>query len=201
MGLRRVISVKEYMLRSDPIRVLTEAHEVGINMGIYVQLAFDEESAVFENSALTTEEVKNCCSDLRLLNKGDFKLLLRWRLQMLKEKKEEVKAMKKKQAEEEGKEYEEEEEKPVKEEKPEEEEKDVSKQLQEVREKVAVRAYRQIDRQMEKRRAERKERKKLAKERKRRLLGLDKSSVASLGEQVFSLQDMDLIHVITFNSD
>lgn len=36
MGLRRVISVKEYMLRSDPIRVLTEAHEVGIDMGIYV---------------------------------------------------------------------------------------------------------------------------------------------------------------------
>lgn len=134
------------MLRSDPIRVLTEAHEVGIGMGVYVQLAFDEESAVFEKSSLTTEEVKNCCSDLRLLNKGDFKLLLKWRLQMLKEKKEEVKAMKKKQAEEEGKEFEdEEEEKPVKEEKPEEEEKDVSKQLQEVREKVAVGVYGWID--------------------------------------------------------
>lgn len=89
--------------------------------------------------------MKNCCSDLRLLNKGDFKLLLKWRLQMLKEKKEEVKAMKKKQAEEEGKEFEdEEEEKPVKEEKPE-EEKDVSKQLQEVREKVAVGVYGWID--------------------------------------------------------
>ena len=49
---------------------------------------------------------------------------------------------------------------------------------------------------MEKRRAERKERKRLAKERKRHLLGLDKTPVASLGEPVFSLQDIDLIHVI-----
>ena len=48
---------------------------------------------------------------------------------------------------------------------------------------------------MEKRRAERKERKQLAKERKRHLLGLDKTPVASLGEPVFSLQDIDLIHV------
>ena len=48
---------------------------------------------------------------------------------------------------------------------------------------------------MEKRRAERKERKRLAKERKRHLLGLDKTPVASLGEPVFSLQDIDLIHV------
>ena len=33
MGLRRVISVKEFMIRSDPIRVLTEAHEVEKNRG------------------------------------------------------------------------------------------------------------------------------------------------------------------------
>ena len=48
---------------------------------------------------------------------------------------------------------------------------------------------------MEKRRAERKERKKLAKERQRRLLGLDKTPVANLGEQIFSVQDMDIINV------
>lgn len=35
----------------------------------------------------------------------------------------------------------------------------------------------------------------MAKERKRRLLGLDKTPVASLGEQVFSVQDMDIINV------
>ena len=48
---------------------------------------------------------------------------------------------------------------------------------------------------MEKRRAERKERKKLAKERKRRLLGLDKTPIDSFGEQVFSVKDMDIINV------
>lgn len=35
----------------------------------------------------------------------------------------------------------------------------------------------------------------MAKERKRRLLGLDKTPVASLGEQIFSVQDMDIINV------
>ena len=64
---------------------------------------------------------------------------------MLKEKKEEVKEMKKKLAAEEGREMEleleEEKEKEEKEEK-EEEEKDVSSQLQEVRERVAVSIFR-----------------------------------------------------------
>ena len=66
---------------------------------------------------------------------------------MLKEKKEEVKEMKKKLAAEEGREMElemeEEKEKEEKEEK-EEEEKDVSSQLQEVRERVAVSLFKSI---------------------------------------------------------
>ena len=83
-----------------------------------------------------------CCSDLRLLNKSDFKLLLKWRLQMLKEKKELIRDLKKQQAEEEGRPFEEDEDeaKTEKEEKKE-EEKDVSAQLQEVRERVAVRVH------------------------------------------------------------
>ena len=48
---------------------------------------------MFLESPLTTEEVRACCSDLRVLNKGDFKLLLKWRLQMLKEKKDLIQAM------------------------------------------------------------------------------------------------------------
>ena len=46
---------------------------------------------MFETSPLTTEEVKACCADLRLLNKSDFKMLLKWRLEMLKTHKEEIK--------------------------------------------------------------------------------------------------------------
>ena len=81
---------------------------------------------MFEASPLTTEEIKTCCADLRLLNKSDFKMLLKWRLEMLKQNKEVVKAMKK----EEGQEEEEEEKK--------EEETSTEQQLQEVREKIAV---------------------------------------------------------------
>ena len=87
---------------------------------------------MFETSPLTTEEVKACCADLRLLNKGDFKMLLKWRLEMLKQNKEVVKAMKKEEGQEE-----EEEEKEKKEEKKE-EETSTEQQLQEVREKIAV---------------------------------------------------------------
>ena len=85
---------------------------------------------MFEASPLTTEEIKTCCADLRLLNKSDFKMLLKWRLEVLKQNKEVVKAMKK----EEGQEEEEEEKKEEKKE----EETSTEQQLQEVREKIAV---------------------------------------------------------------
>ena len=95
---------------------------------------------MFETSPLTTEEVKACCADLRLLNKSDFKMLLKWRLEMLKTHKEEIKQMRAEGHE--GHEGHEmvEKEKEEKEKKEEEEEKEVSteQQLQEVREKVAV---------------------------------------------------------------
>ena len=93
---------------------------------------------MFETSPLTTEEVKACCADLRLLNKGDFKMLLKWRLEMLKTHKEEIKQMRAEGHE--GHEGHEVEEKTEKEEKEKKEEKEVSteQQLQEVREKVAV---------------------------------------------------------------
>lgn len=97
---------------------------------------------MFETSPLTTEEVKACCADLRLLNKSDFKMLLKWRLEMLKTHKEEIKQMRAEghnMEDHEMVEKEKEMEKEEKEEK-EEEEKEVSteQQLQEVREKVAV---------------------------------------------------------------
>lgn len=77
---------------------------------------------MFEASPLTTEEIKTCCADLRLLNKSDFKMLLKWRLEMLKQNKEVVKAMKK----EEGQEEEEEKKEEKKEEEEEEEDVDMS---------------------------------------------------------------------------
>lgn len=88
---------------------------------------------MFETSPLTTEEVKACCADLRLLNKSDFKMLLKWRLEMLKTHKEEIKQMRA-----EGHEGHEGHEVEKKEEEKEEKEVSTEQQLQEVREKVAV---------------------------------------------------------------
>ena len=48
---------------------------------------------MFLDSPSTTEEVRLCCGDLRVLNKSDFKMLLKWRLELLKEKKEQIHAM------------------------------------------------------------------------------------------------------------
>lgn len=87
--------------------------------------------------------MKACCADLRLLNKGDFKMLLKWRLEVLKAHKEEIKKMRAADHEgHEGHEEQEEQEEQEKEEKEVDEAKEVSteQQLQEVREKVAVRA-------------------------------------------------------------
>ena len=96
---------------------------------------------MFETSPLTTEEVKACCADLRLLNKSDFKMLLKWRLEMLKTHKEEIKQMRAEGHE--GHEGHEVEEKTEKEEKEKtaaahDKEGSTEQQLQEVREKVAV---------------------------------------------------------------
>ena len=94
---------------------------------------------MFETSPLTTEEVKACCADLRLLNKSDFKMLLKWRLEMLKTHKEEIKQMRAEGHEgHEGHEVEEKEEEKEGKEKKEEKEVSTEQQLQEVREKVAV---------------------------------------------------------------
>lgn len=128
-------SVKDFILRTDPIRVLTEAHE----------LAFDEASERFKAHSLTTDEVQACCADLRVLNKSDFKMLLKWRLDLLKAEKEYVKELRKQQAAAEGKEVQEEDDEDAEEKakkKQAEAEaalpKDVASQLQEVRERVAV---------------------------------------------------------------
>ena len=97
-------------------------------------MRFDEDSAAFLESPLTTEEVRACCSDLRVLNKNDFKMLLKWRLQMLKEKKELIQSMQHpaQQIGETGETGETEEK---------EEKKSVESELQEVRERIAVETW------------------------------------------------------------
>ena len=91
---------------------------------------------------MTTEEVKECCADLRVLNKSDFKMLLKWRLDILKAEKDYVKQLRREAAAAkeaiEGVPKEASEEEKEKSEAAEEKPKDVSAELQEVRERVAV---------------------------------------------------------------
>ena len=108
-------------------------------------MRFDEDSTAFLESPLTTEEVRACCSDLRVLNKNDFKMLLKWRLQMRKEKKELIRSMQHPsqqigETEETGETGETEEK-----EEGETEKKSVESELQEVRERLAVETWKRRD--------------------------------------------------------
>ncbi|KAK7910865.1 hypothetical protein PG985_013346 [Apiospora marii] len=68
----------EFIQTLDPIAVL----------GGYNKLSFDQPAngdvalAALDKMPETTEEIRICCSDLRVLGRKEFKLLLRWRLKV-----------------------------------------------------------------------------------------------------------------------
>lgn len=68
----------DFIQTTDPIAVL----------GSYNRLSFkqppngDVALAALDKLSETTDEIRNCCSDLRVLGRKDFKLLLRWRLKV-----------------------------------------------------------------------------------------------------------------------
>ncbi|KAI1036702.1 hypothetical protein LB503_003183 [Fusarium chuoi] len=72
------MAASEFIQTTDPIAVL----------GSYNKLTFqqppngDVALAALDKLPETTDEVRNCCSDLRVLGRKDFKLLLKWRLKI-----------------------------------------------------------------------------------------------------------------------
>ena len=70
--LTRRVPVVAFLRSPDPVRLLTDASS----------FEFDAEAATLGLDRLegTTEEVRACCSDLKLLGRADFKNLLKWRL-------------------------------------------------------------------------------------------------------------------------
>ncbi|KAF5745723.1 putative ribosomal RNA methyltransferase [Tripterygium wilfordii] len=73
--LRKVSSAADFIWSDAPLEIL----------GSVTSIAFtDEASLPIKDHALTTEEVKTLCDDLRVLGKQDFKHLLKWRLHMRK---------------------------------------------------------------------------------------------------------------------
>ncbi|EJD52173.1 FtsJ-domain-containing protein [Auricularia subglabra TFB-10046 SS5] len=61
----------EFVRAPDPIAVLGTVNKIVFNT--------DEEKEWLQ-SELTTDEIKLCCDDLKVLGKGDFKALLKWRI-------------------------------------------------------------------------------------------------------------------------
>ncbi|KAF0360969.1 FtsJ-domain-containing protein [Gigaspora margarita] len=75
--LYKEISVLDFINSDDPIQTLGDVNK----------LKFDtEEAKELLNHESTTEEIKLCCDDLKVLGKKEFKNLLKWR-NILKEKK------------------------------------------------------------------------------------------------------------------
>ncbi|KAF2733957.1 hypothetical protein EJ04DRAFT_564664 [Polyplosphaeria fusca] len=72
------VSVIEFIQTTDPIDILGSSN----------QLSFDQKPngdvaiAAITRLPETTQEIRNCCADLKVLGRADFKRLLRWRLRV-----------------------------------------------------------------------------------------------------------------------
>ncbi|KAL8116143.1 adoMet-dependent rRNA methyltransferase spb1 [Apium graveolens] len=73
--LRKVSSASDFVWSDAPLDIL----------GSVTSISFDgPECSPIKEHALTTEEVKSLCDDLRVLGKQDFKYLLKWRMNIRK---------------------------------------------------------------------------------------------------------------------
>ncbi|XP_076935586.1 adoMet-dependent rRNA methyltransferase spb1-like [Bidens hawaiensis] len=73
--LRKTCSATDFIWSTAPLDVL----------GTVTSIAFKDDTCLpIKNHALTTEEVKALCDDLRILGKQDFKHLLKWRIHIRK---------------------------------------------------------------------------------------------------------------------
>ncbi|RHZ57255.1 hypothetical protein Glove_391g3 [Diversispora epigaea] len=67
--LYKEIPISEFINSDDPIKILGSASK----------LKFDDKIKELLNHELTTEEIKACCEDLKVLSRKEFKSLLKWR--------------------------------------------------------------------------------------------------------------------------
>ncbi|KAG7099314.1 hypothetical protein E1B28_001172 [Marasmius oreades] len=74
--LFKTMPVSEFVKGSDPVAIL----------GSYNKIAFEtQEEKEWLSLDITTNDVKANCEDLKVLGKGDFKILIRWRLALREE--------------------------------------------------------------------------------------------------------------------
>lgn len=72
------ISVTEFINSTDPIAILGTYHKLSFQQSPGGDLAL----ATLERLEETTDEIRACCEDLRVLGKKEFRALLKWRLKV-----------------------------------------------------------------------------------------------------------------------
>jgi AdoMet-dependent rRNA methyltransferase SPB1 len=72
------ISVTEFINTTDPIAILGTYHTLSFQQSPTGDLAL----ATLERLDETTDEIRKCCEDLRVLGKKEFRSLLKWRLKV-----------------------------------------------------------------------------------------------------------------------
>ncbi|KAL2829972.1 Spb1 C-terminal domain-containing protein [Aspergillus cavernicola] len=72
------VSVSDFINTTDPIAILGSSNKLSFQQ----QPGGDIALAALDRLPETTEEIRNCCEDLRVLGKKEFRNLLKWRLKI-----------------------------------------------------------------------------------------------------------------------
>lgn len=72
------VSVSDFIHTTDPIAILGSVNELSFTQGPNGDLAL----AALQRLPETTDEIRTCCSDLKVLGRKEFRSLLRWRLKI-----------------------------------------------------------------------------------------------------------------------
>jgi AdoMet-dependent rRNA methyltransferase SPB1 len=74
----RVVPVSEFIQTQDPIKILGETNTLSFEQSGNGDLAL----AAIDRLPETTTEIRQCCADLKVLGKKEFRTLLKWRLKI-----------------------------------------------------------------------------------------------------------------------
>ncbi|KAK0613456.1 AdoMet-dependent rRNA methyltransferase spb-1 [Immersiella caudata] len=72
------IPASEFIQTTDPIAILGQCNKLGFDQPKNGDVAL----AALDKLPETTPEIRNCCADLKVLGRKEFKLLLKWRLKV-----------------------------------------------------------------------------------------------------------------------
>lgn len=72
------IAVSEFIHTTDPIAILASINKLSFEQGSNGDLAL----ATLDRLPETTDEIRSCCLDLKVLGRKEFRTLLRWRLKV-----------------------------------------------------------------------------------------------------------------------